>query len=185
MKIECLDEIKTGWMTWEEIQPYKEQLIDLELELMIQYHYPDWDIPRSYPELKVCELEQHIKNGNTFFWGAVSRGMLMGYYWAYTAPFINKKRWCLRSVIFRKECQGMGLGGMAIREGLQKAKSIGCDEAVTEYVPVNTNAARVYEKAGYEISRIEVVKKLEDKEMSEEKTKEKKVLGGGNSKNDC
>lgn len=163
MQEKCFDEIKTGWMTWEEIQPYKEQLIDMELELMIRYHYPDWDIPRSYPEQKVGELEQRLRDGNTFFWGAVSQGILVGYYWAYTAPFINKKRWHLRSVMVRKEYQGMGLGETAIREGLQKAKSVGCDDAVTEYVPDNGNAARIYEKAGYEIARIEVVKKLKGK----------------------
>lgn len=83
-------EITTGWMTWEEIKPYKEQLIDLELDLMITYHYPDWDIPRSYPEQKVEELKQYLANGNTYFWGAVSGDILIGYYWAYTAPFIDK-----------------------------------------------------------------------------------------------
>lgn len=174
MQGRCFGEIKTGWMTWEEIQPYKEQLIDMELELMIRYHYPDWDIPRSYPEQKVCELEQHLKDGNTFFWGAVSRNILIGYYWAYTAPFINKKRWYLRSVIVKEKYQAMGLGGMAIQQGLKKAKSEGCDEAVTEYVPANGKAARAYEKAGYEIIRIEVVKKLEGKEMSDENIVKKK-----------
>lgn len=160
MEFKNLEGIRTGWMSWDEIKPFQEQLVDLELELMIQYHYPDWDIPRSYPEQKVKELEQHLKDGNTFFWGVVSQGVLVGYYWAYTAPFIDKKRWCLRSLMIRKEYQGMGLGTLANKEGLKKAKSLSCDQAVTEYVPVNGNAARVYEKAGYEIARIEVVKNL-------------------------
>lgn len=152
--------IKTGWMTWKEIEPYKEQLIDLELVCMTTYHYPDWNIPRLYPEKKVAELEQHLANGNTFFWGATSGDTLIGYYWAYTAQFIDKKRWCLRSTMFREEYQRIGLGTVAILEGLKKAVTVGCDEAVTEYVPNNIAAARVYEKAGYQVSRIEVIKKL-------------------------
>lgn len=152
--------IKTGWMTWEEIEPYKEQLVELELKLMITYHYPDWNISRAYPEKKVDELKQHLADGNTYFWGATVGNKLVGYYWAYTAPFIDKKRWYLRSIIFCEDYQNCGLGTTAIEEGLKKAVSIGCNEAVTEYVPSNSAAARAYEKAGYQISRIEVVKKL-------------------------
>lgn len=150
----------SGWMSWDEIRPYKNQIVDLELELMISYHYPDWSIPRSYPEQKVNELEQHLLDGNTYFWGARFNDVLCGYYWAYTMTFINKKRWCLRSLIFRKEFQGYGLGSLAVNEGLSKAIDLECDEAVTEYVPFNVDAAHVYKKAGYMISRIEVVKKL-------------------------
>ena len=152
--------IRTGWMTWDEIQPFREQLIDLELELMTVYHYPDWDIPRTYPEQKVQELEKHLQDGNTFFWGAVCGEILAGYYWAYIVPFIDRKRWYLRSVMFRKEYQGIGLGSIAIEEGLIKARAAGCDEAVTEYISSNQSAAKVYEKAGYRMARIEVVKRL-------------------------
>lgn len=35
------DEIRSAWMSWEDLYPFKEQLIDMEHELMIKYHYPD------------------------------------------------------------------------------------------------------------------------------------------------
>lgn len=155
-----MKDLLTGWMTWDDIKPYEEQLIDLELILMVMYHYPDWDIPRSFPEQKVKQLEQHLSKGNTFFWGARFQNILVGYYWAYSEFLIDKKRWYLRSLMVREEFQGMGLGTLAINEGLLKAKNLECDEAVTNYAAFNTTAARAYKKAGYEISRIEVIKKL-------------------------
>lgn len=152
--------IKTGWMTWAEIEPFKEQIIDMELDLMITYHYPEWAIPRSYPEGSVERLKSHIESGNTFFWGAVVGGKILGYYWGYVAPFIDKKRWNTRSIYFSPEAKGIGLGRMAMDAAHQKAKELGCDEAATEYVPFNKTMARLMESCGYEITRIEVVKKL-------------------------
>lgn len=35
------DELWTGWMTWEQIEPYKEQIIDMEYDSMVTWHYPD------------------------------------------------------------------------------------------------------------------------------------------------
>ena len=73
------DELWTGWMTWEQIEPYKEQIIDMEYDSMVTWHYPDWDLPRRFTEEKITGLQQHLANGNTWFWGAVYRGKLLGY----------------------------------------------------------------------------------------------------------
>lgn len=45
----------------------------MELDSMINYHYPDWNIPRSYPEGKVNKLKQYLESGNTFFLGQPSK----------------------------------------------------------------------------------------------------------------
>lgn len=103
-----MKDIKIGWMTWEEIEPFKEHMIDMELDLMITYHYPEWAIPRSYPEGSVERLKSHIESGNTFFWGAGGEGKILGYYWGYVAPFINKKRWNTRAIYFSSEAKGIG-----------------------------------------------------------------------------
>ena len=129
MKIN-LEKVWSGFMSWDQIEPYKEQIIDMELEEMIKYHYPDWDIPRSYPEQKVAELEQHLANGNTYFWGAIYNGKLLGYHWSFTSKFIDKIRWNSRSSMFIDEARGMGLGSLAIRENIKKAKEIGSDYIV-------------------------------------------------------
>ena len=152
--------INSRWITWAELLPYKDQLIDMELELMIKYHYPDKIIPRCYPEQKVNNLEEYLKNGTTFLWVSTEGDKLLGYYWAYISTFIDKKRWNLRSIMFLDEVKGNGLGSLAVKEGLKKARELDCDEAATEYVPWNKIMEEVMLKNGYKITRIEVVKAL-------------------------
>ena len=114
--------IESKWVSWEELLPYKEQLIDMEQELMIRYHYPDKQIPRSYPEQRVNNLESYLKNGSTFLWMSTEGDKLLGYYWAYISTFIDKKRWNLRSIMFLDEAKGRGLGTLAVKEGLKMAR---------------------------------------------------------------
>ena len=152
--------IISKWVTWEELLPYKKQLIDMELELMIKYHYPDKEIPRSYPEQRVNSLQSYLESGSTFLWLSMDGEKLLGYYWAYISTFIDKKRWYLRSIMFRDEAKGLGLGSLAINEGLKKAVEQGCDEASTEYVPWNKTMESIIKTNGYVVTRIEVVKDL-------------------------
>ena len=152
--------IESRWVSWEELLPFKEQLIDMELELMIRYHYPDKQIPRSYPEQRVNSLESYLKNGSTFLWMSTEGDKLLGYYWAYISSFIDKKRWNLRSIMFLDEAKGRGLGTLAVKEGLKMARLLECDEAATEYVPWNKTMEAVMMKSGYKVTRIEVVKEL-------------------------
>lgn len=152
--------IESRWVSWEELLPFKEQLIDMELELMIRYHYPDKQIPRSYPEQRVNSLESYLKNGSTFLWMSTEGDKLLGYYWAYISSFIDKKRWNLRSIMFLDEAKGRGLGSLAVKEGLKMARLLECDEAATEYVPWNKTMETVMMKSGYKVTRIEVVKEL-------------------------
>lgn len=152
--------IESRWVSWEELLPFKEQLIDMELELMIRYHYPDKQIPRSYPEQRVNNLESYLKNGSTFLWMSTEGDKLLGYYWAYVSSFIDKKRWNLRSIMFLDEAKGRGLGTLAVEEGLKMARLLECDEAATEYVPWNKTMENVMMKSGYKVTRIEVVKEL-------------------------
>ena len=153
-------EIKNRWVTWEELHPYKEQLIDLELDLMIKFHYPDKSISRSYPESRVENLKKYLNDGSTYLWLSTQGDKLLGYYWAYISTFIDRKRWNLRSIMISEEAKGKGLGSLAVKEGLKKAKELNCDEAATEYVPWNRTMEAVMMKNGYQVTRIEVVKKL-------------------------
>lgn len=158
-----MTEIVTGWMDWKDIVPYLDQLIKMEQILAVKYHYPDgWYDINGYCAQRVKALETHLSNGNTYFWGARYKNELIGYYWAYIQQFIDKKRWCLRSLMIKEEYQRQGLGSMAINDGLKKAKSLGCNESSTECAVQNTAAAKAYQRAGYKITRIEFVKRLEE-----------------------
>ncbi len=44
--------IEIRWVTWEELLPYKDRLIDMECELRIKYHYPDKIIPQVISRAK-------------------------------------------------------------------------------------------------------------------------------------
>ena len=154
------NEVITRWMDWSDISVFRDQLVELEYTLMKKYHYPELEIPIGYCETSVANLEMHMKSGNTFFWGATKDSELVAYYWAYIAPFINRKRWVLRSLMIRDDYQRTGLGTVAMQCGLQKALELNCDEMATEYVPWNTAAAELYHKNGFEIRRLEVVKEL-------------------------
>lgn len=163
------ENIWTGWMTWEQIEPFKEQIIDMELEEMIVFHYPEMDIPRSYPEQKVAELQQHLANGNTYFWGALYQGKLLGYHWAYVANFIDHLRWNARSSMFLPEARGLNLGTMAYQSAIHKAEELGCSDMAAMYVPSNGKIEHMFKKNGYKVSRIEVVKELENPDPSAER----------------
>jgi len=155
------DELWYGWMSWEQIFPFKEQLIDMELDCMITFHYPDKAIPRSYPEQKVAELERHLASGNTFFWGAVSHGRLLGYYWGYVTRFIDYLRWHTRSVYFLPEARNHGFGTLAQRAACEKAAELGCRDISTMYAAQNSVMAHTMEKLGFRVTRIETVYELE------------------------
>lgn len=150
----------TGWMTWEKIFPYKELIIDWEIEVMIKYHYPDRFIDRSYPESRVNNLKDYIESGNTFFWGAIENGKLLGYYWGYVSDFFGVKRWHTRSNYICEEARGKGLGQKSYEAALLKAKELNCKEAVSMYAVFNETASHIYEKLGYEPLRVEVIKKI-------------------------
>lgn len=163
--VRIIDTIKknclwTGWMSWEQIIPFKEQIIDWELEVIIKHHYPEMKIPRSFCEEKVADLEYHLGKGNTFFWGAIEKGVLIGYYWGYTSEFLFEKRWNEHSSYLSEIARGRGLGIKAKKEALEKAISCYCVKSVSMYAPFNEIQSHIYQKLGFEVSRIEVTKKL-------------------------
>ncbi|WP_165157805.1 GNAT family N-acetyltransferase [Parabacteroides sp. ZJ-118] len=159
------DTLWTGWMTWEQIVPFKEQLIDWELEVMVKYHYPDKKISRDYPASRVENLKSYLESGNTFFWGAIKDNRLLGYYWAYVTDFLGYKRWQSRSSYTCENARGNGISKKAHQAAIEKALEIGCDEAVSSYAHFNRTMAHIYENLGYEPSRIEIVKKLSKDEI--------------------
>ncbi|MBR8806261.1 GNAT family N-acetyltransferase [Porphyromonas levii] len=151
-----------GWMKWDEIVPYKQQLIEMERDLMITYHYPDWDIPWSFVESKVNELEIHLTSGNTFFWGLRDETKLYGYYWGYISNFINRKRWNLRSIYFLQEAKGKGFGKKSFDVAESKARELNCIEMATHYAVFNEVMEHTLKTSGYTPTRIEMVKSLRE-----------------------
>ena len=105
-------------------------------------------------------VKEYLESGNTFFWGAIEDCKLLGYYWGYVSEFLGVKRWHTRSNYICEEARGKGLGQKSYEDALIKAKGIGCKEAASMYAAFNKSAAHIYEKLGYDILRIEVIKQL-------------------------
>lgn len=154
----------TGWMTWEEIEPFKQQIVDWEEEVIVRWHYPDIELPRSFSEERVARLGEYLDSGNTFFWGAVKGGSLVGYYWAYISDFLFERTWNERSSYIREDMRGRGLGLKSKVAALEMARSKCCVKAKTMYAPFNGAQKRLFETLGYYVSRVEVVKKLDSDE---------------------
>jgi GNAT superfamily N-acetyltransferase len=152
--------MKCGWMDWADIVPYREQLIEMEMDLMITYHYPDWNIPRSYVEKHVDALEQYIDSGNTFFWGVRDDKILYGYMWGYVSNFINIKRWNRRSTYFQNALRGKGFAMLGMEASLEKAKELGCNQMSTHYAVFNDRMKAFLEKSGFVETRVEMVKNI-------------------------
>lgn len=153
-------DLKYGWMNWEEIAPFRNQLVDMELDLMITYHYPDWDIPRSYVKTHVDSLKQYIANGNTYFWGVWDDKYLYGYFWGYVSAFIDKSRWNNRSTYFKEELKGKGYSALGMEASIRKAKEVGCDQIVTHYAAFNGRMGAFLKKYNFLPMRVEMVRDI-------------------------
>lgn len=149
-----------GWMTWDQIYPFAEQIIDWEQEVIIKYHYPDKNIPRSFSEERVYRLKEYLSTGETFFWGAIEKGKLLGYYWAYISDFLFERTWNERSTYISEDARGKGLGLLSKKMGLEQARKTGCVVCKSMYAPFNNTQKHLFEKLDYNISRVEVYKKL-------------------------
>ncbi len=160
VKVLKRERLWTGWMTWEQIEPFKEQLIDWELEVMVKYHYPDKIISRDYPASRVINLKNYLASGNTFFWGAILDDKLLGYYWAYIKVEGTEKIWEIRSNFISEKARNIGLGMLSYKAGLDKAVDEGCTQSISMYAAFNTKVAEIYDRLGYEISKVEVIKKF-------------------------
>lgn len=151
---------KIGWMEWEEIEPYLPQLIDMETDLIVSYHYPDIVPPVEYVRQSVARLQQHMENGNTFFMGIRDGETLYGYCWAYTATFIDELRWHERSRYLRNEVRGRGYGRLFSKEQEKKARLLGVTSMSTSVAVFNNRMKNLLMSEGFEPTRIELTKRL-------------------------
>lgn len=153
-------ELKVGWMEWDEIERYLPQLMEMELDLIVAYHYPDRKPPVEYVHRSVRNLQQHMEDGNTFFFGICDDEILLGYSWAYTAMFIDELRWHEHSRYLRESIRGQGYGRLLSREGEKKARSLGAASMEASVAVFNQKMRQLIEESGFKPKRIEYVKKL-------------------------
>lgn len=157
---DCLDyEIRC--FEWVDIDKYLDQIIDMQLENIYKFHYPERKPNRDYVKRKILELEQHLQNNNTYFIGASKDDKLYGYIWCYEALFIDEKRMFVNSLFICKNARKAGLGQLLINEAKKIAISNECRSIATHYSSFNKVAGKFYSNNGFESTRIEMVYKIE------------------------
>ena len=154
------DSLEFEWLTWQQIEPYKELIAEWENETVIKYHYPDKIISKSYFDERIEKLKNYLNFGNTFFLGIFYESKLIGYYWSYVMDFLFQKTWFENSSYLDENFRGKGIGLLMKKLALNKALEIGCTEAKSMYAPFNKAQENLFLKLGFKISRIEVTKRL-------------------------
>jgi len=101
---------------WTDIDRYLEQIINMQLENIYEFHYPEKKPNRDYVKQDILELEENLKKGNTYFVGATQKGRLYGYIWCYEKMFIDEKRMSINSLFVYEEARGKGLGQLLMTE---------------------------------------------------------------------
>ena len=153
-------DLKIGWMNWDEIAKFLPQLIAMETDLLITYHYPNRKAPTKYIAESVKRLQQHMENGNTFIFGIRDEKTLYGYYWGYTSVFIDELRWHEHSRYLTEEIRGKGYGKLFSIEAEKKARSLGVCSMATSVATFNKRMQSLLIESGFEPTRVEMVKKL-------------------------
>ncbi len=147
---------------WSDIDRYLSQIIDMQLENIYKYHYPEKKPNKNYVKGKIFELKKHLENGNTYFIGAAKGDRLYGYIWCYESIFIDEKRLHINSLFVCKEVRRTGLGQLLMSEVKRIAISNNCDSIGTHNAVFNTAAGKFYSKNGFNPTRIEMVWKLDN-----------------------
>lgn len=156
----CIDyEIRQ--FKWLDIQKYLDQIIDMQLENIYKFHYPERTPNRDYVKGKILDLEKHLENNNTYFIGAIKEDVVYGYIWCYESLFIDEKRMSINSLFVCEKVRGTGLGKMLMNEAKKVAIHNGCGSIGTHYASFNTDTGKFYFNNGFRETRIEMVYKIE------------------------
>lgn len=148
-EIKCLE--------WNDIKKYLDLIIDMQLENIYVFHYPNKKPNREYIKIKVLELEEHLQKGNTYFIGAIKDDNLYGYAWCYVTMFIDEKRMNINSLFVSEEVRGTGLGKQLLNKVKEIAINNKCSKIATHYAVINESAGLFYTKNGFIPARVEML----------------------------
>lgn len=145
---------------WDDVLKYYDKIVNMQLENVKKFHYPDKQISATYIKTKINELRKHLENDNTYFIGVVRNDKLLGFLWAYESLFIEDKRIQINSMYIIKEARRLGLGKILMDKIEAIANDKKCNSIATHYATINENAGDFYIAQGFNATRTEVVKRL-------------------------
>ena len=159
--------IEYKWIDSRELENNKATIVNMYKDCFITYHYPNLKLEDSFFEEKIDGLKNYLDQDQGYLMGIYDNKKIIGYCWIYYTLFIDKKRCHVRSCYIDSKYRNMGIHNVIHSLIYNKALKDGCYDIVTMYASFNEPVAKSLKKNGFDITRIECVKKI-DKELYDE-----------------
>lgn len=126
-------------------------------------HFPNKDV-NSFNKKKLLELVEYLKEEKAFVYGAYYGQKLVGFIWGYPHIFFDEKRMFINCLVVEKDYEKNGIGKKLINKMNEFAIENNYDSIDLTVAPFNENAIGFYRHIGFESERIQMYKKIGEKE---------------------
>lgn len=138
---------------------YKNRLTEFYYSNIKACSYMD-NFSYNAAESKIEGMIEHVMNDSAFVFGVFDKELLVGFVWAYKHPFREEERMYINEIRVDELYRGRNVGKQLLStvEDLARKQGLGAVYLHTE--GDNDGAIRLYEKAGYELERVQFRKAL-------------------------
>lgn len=148
-------------LTYELCNIYQSKLSDYIYQSVRNSHYVD-SFAQKDAESKCLELKEYLRNNKAVCYGAINDEDLVGFIWAYEFPFRDdKKRLYISIIHVDAGYRGHHIGSQLIKEVQEYAERNNYNALFLHTEAHNTNAQGFYKSIGFELERLQLVKKVE------------------------
>lgn len=159
-------------LTPEDCVVYEDALSRYIYESVRNSAYTD-SYQRSEARAKCGELRDYLRQGKAVSYGAFDGQELAGFVWAYVYPYREDCQRVYVSILHVAEtCRGRSLGKELLLRIEAEARDMGCPTVFLHTEAANDGARRFYDRMGYRLERVQLVKRTADMSFQ-------KIPGGG------
>lgn len=146
-------------LTIEDAQTFKKDIIHFIYDSVKNSAHED-SYSMSDAECKYAEMVEYMKVDKALVCGATIGNSLCGFIWGYEFPFRDDKQRLYVSILHVEEKFRNQNLGMLLLEYIEKqAKVLGYHAVFLHTEAFNKGAIRFYERMGYELERVQLVKR--------------------------
>lgn len=149
----------------EDTEVYREQLIQYIYERNINnVHMESYNFKDA--EVEYRELLSYFHDDKAIIYGAIEQNKLIGFIYAYQYPFRDDISRIYISILYvNKEYRSRHIGKNLLREIENYAQKIKVRAVYLHTEAFNTDVVKFYQRNGYEIERIQMIKNVERKSI--------------------
>lgn len=149
----------------EDLRNFKDTIIRFIYESNKKAAYME-SYNKAHAKEKYEELLSYVDDFKAVVYGAVKDAKLVGFLWAYKYPFRDDKDRLYVSILHvEQEYRSKKIGSSLLAEIEQYAKKENYSSVFLHTEAFNQGAIRFYERCGYDVERLQLVKR----ELNEEK----------------